>query len=415
MKKFITLICLLFILSSFCYTKSFSQPTLVTTPSSLKITSCRGNGNSIYGQVIESGQHLTSDVTVACSANLLITADGTSFNKILNLPQINGQSGWNVGVQFDGSFPFGAQAGTVTFSSQGAETKTVMVTGFLVNPPTLSIGNINSVTTSATQFVIPFNASGADDYVLGPTDPNPMGQFAIKFGPIPNLPITAELPQTQPGDYSFEMTTRKVSDDGSCASAPVRFSLKVTASPLPVSFLFFKHKLINNCVNLTWKIGDAIELRSFEIERSDDGLLFYKVGSIIKHGGDSYSWTGGDMLSGTSFFRIKALTNGKDVVSEIIKVNNLKSVGKISCYPNPILDDDLNLTFATMKAGAYHFYINDTNGRCVMTGVIKHNGESASYIRKLKSNISDGLYILNFVGPDFKEINQKLVIARNKQ
>jgi hypothetical protein len=115
---------------------------------------------------------------------------------------------------------------------------------------------------------------------------------------------------------------------------------KPIVSIVPVEFLSFDAKRVNEKVNLTWVTASEINNSHFEVERSVDNKLFERIGVVNGSGNSTlrqtYIYTD-EKKASSLFYRLKQVDfNGKSAYSKIVGVyfhEPLKQ--QIHLYPNP--------------------------------------------------------------------------------
>ena len=119
-------------------------------------------------------------------------------------------------------------------------------------------------------------------------------------------------------------------------------------SVLPVELLSFEAKNNDKTVDLTWTTASESNNAGFDIEQSNDGKTFDKIGFVKGSGTTSqkqnYTFKDNTPLSTTAYYRLQQVNfDGSKVSSNIITVE-LKNKGKgVKIYPNPIKDGQITL------------------------------------------------------------------------
>ena len=134
---------------------------------------------------------------------------------------------------------------------------------------------------------------------------------------------------------------------------------------LPVNLESFIAKSSGNNVTLTWITANESNSAVFEIERSNDGVNYAKVGSVNAKGNSSASskYTFTEVIkSGTSFnYRLKMVdNNNRSTYSPIVKLSFSNTTGTIKTYPNPATD-----YFAVDGSGVMQVQVISMNGAIV--------------------------------------------------
>ena len=154
---------------------------------------------------------------------------------------------------------------------------------------------------------------------------------------------------------------------------------------LPLEWLSFKATPITadgaNKVALTWETASEKDVTNFNVERSDDGKVFTKIGAAIpannKVTKSSYTAYDDKPLNGVSYYRIRQTdVDGKTSVTKIesVTLNSKKAVGKFTFYPNPI-QKGTPLSILTDVQGAFDFKVIDMTGRVMYNQKLQGNTE----------------------------------------
>lgn len=104
----------------------------------------------------------------------------------------------------------------------------------------------------------------------------------------------------------------------------------------PVTFINVSAKPVAGGTLITWEVADEIDVKEYEVERSDDGARFSKIGSVGANGNDTYTFTDVQPIKGAAFYRIKNVDlNGDYKYSTIITLRNGGSLVITRAYPLP--------------------------------------------------------------------------------
>jgi hypothetical protein len=186
-------------------------------------------------------------------------------------------------------------------------------------------------------------------------------------------------------------------------SAPTLVNLNNPGSPcglLPVTLTDFSARWNNNTVDLKWKITNEINLKSFELEYSADGISFTKLASLNYHQGTSaYDYTHLNPLV-KNFYGLKMIdADGNYFYSKILRVQkNISGNKMVLMYPNPAYND-LTLQLTTGINEKVIINIVDNAGKTVINKTVTlPSGQnyisidgidklpSATYLVKVKSS-----------------------------
>lgn len=193
----------------------------------------------------------------------------------------------------------------------------------------------------------------------------------------------------------------------------VRFSLSwltngadtyVPPNPLPLSLLSFNGRLNDNKqqVDLYWTTVNEINASHFEIEFSNDGRTFNKIGMVNANnntGFNSYSFPHTNIPSAQDqviYYRLKSVDiDSKFKYSQILKFN-LSNNGSISIYPNPVMDK-LLINAPAFNHGKLQV-INSGSGAIVKTMTISGNSFTVDM-----TTLAKGVYILILANKDSEQ------------
>ena len=138
-----------------------------------------------------------------------------------------------------------------------------------------------------------------------------------------------------------------------------------TPSVVPVEFISVSGTVSGKMDLINWEVNeDGSNGSVYSIDRSENGVNFYTIGSLAAHGNSSvasYHFTDFSPRSPLEFYRIIAVeSNGRSIYSSMIEIHSTEDFS-LKLFPNPV-QDMLELRF---KALAYPtlFHILDDAGR----------------------------------------------------
>ncbi|WP_442795765.1 pectinesterase family protein [Pelobium manganitolerans] len=198
---------------------------------------------------------------------------------------------------------------------------------------------------------------------------------------------------------SYKYTVQAVGEFGALSK------LADPVETLPLKFLTFKATVAKELapkVNLTWSTTNEVNTSKFEVERSADGKVFTKIGTVNAlntAGIHNYSFTDQSPLDGDAYYRLNQIDlDGKNAYSDL-KAVNISSGISLVLYPNPV-SDELNISHAKAKVNA-GLEVVATNGNKVLHLSIP----SASTNTKIDlTGLSVGTYILIFKNGSEKQV-----------
>jgi hypothetical protein len=114
-----------------------------------------------------------------------------------------------------------------------------------------------------------------------------------------------------------------------------------TQTVLPVELTMFEANVLENSIQLNWQTATELNNEKFEIETSEDGHVFRKIGEV-KGGGttlelQNYSFEILNIESGNHYYRLKQIdADGGFEYSAILEITIENTFGSnIKIYPNP--------------------------------------------------------------------------------
>lgn len=185
---------------------------------------------------------------------------------------------------------------------------------------------------------------------------------------------------------------------------------------LPVTLQNFSCKPLDNKNILRWTVAHESNVAKYEVERSENGTLWNKVGQVVSRGNssDTYTYSFTDhVVSGTKrFYRLKILDqNGMMKFSQVIAVKANKSLtaSHVELSPNPV-QSTLNLLVDALKREKLFVSIVDIAGRTHLTKQIIAD-EGVNTVTLNTNQLPGGNYfirIMNDAGNE-KAISKKFV------
>ncbi len=262
--------------------------------------------------------------------------------------------------------------------------------------------------TGAPGFTTGYNPSVGIGGGLNP------GQFFIFFqvgpGTLINTTYTKIATITGPTSFAFA-----VGDVNNTVVEPSPFTeITYNGLILPLEWLSFKATPITNDgankVALAWETASEKDVVDFNVERSDDGKVFTKIGAAIpatnKVTKSSYTAYDDKPLTGVSYYRIRQTdTDGKTTVTKIesVTLNSKKAVGKFTFYPNPI-QKGTPLSILTDVQGGYDFKVID------MTGRVMYNQKLQGSTELKGLNLAGGTYLYEILSGE-QRVSGKIFVA----
>lgn len=171
---------------------------------------------------------------------------------------------------------------------------------------------------------------------------------------------------------------------------------------LPVKFSNLKATQTSRGINLQWSNMTESDVVDYTLERSSNGRNFTSVAQFnpsANNGGKAdYQYMDASPLSGTSFYRIKAVeTNGKTTYSDLARISIGGRNTLLNLYPNPVKGNALGLQIDNLPAGKYSIRIYNGSAQAVTNQSLNHEGGSVSQTIPL-NNLKAGVYTFEISG-----------------
>ena len=196
---------------------------------------------------------------------------------------------------------------------------------------------------------------------------------------------------------------RAFTTNGALSTAAITATMTAGCTTMPVSWLYFRGKTLDNSVLLEWATAREINNKSFIVERSNDGRSFKPLYEQMAASATeaTYSFTDPTPQS-TNYYRLKQLDkDGRFSYSPIVAVNmNAGGRNTFSINPNPA-GAVVNLSITSKEKQAAQVMIADVSGKVVYTGTMElEKGTQVFNLYNLR--INSGTYFTTILFKDSK-------------
>lgn len=171
----------------------------------------------------------------------------------------------------------------------------------------------------------------------------------------------------------------------------------------PVKLISFK-AFTNGCdsATLNWRTAQEINNKGFDIEQSNDGNHFYKIGftagKINSSIDQTYNFTLDKLTGGQHYFRLRQIdVGGNFEYSPIVYINNSCSKNSIAIFPNPSKN---MLHISGLTNNKNNIKLVNALGITVANRTITSQGDLDI------SSLKKGIYFLIVNGKDYKLIKE---------
>jgi hypothetical protein len=175
---------------------------------------------------------------------------------------------------------------------------------------------------------------------------------------------------------------------------------QLNAVVLPLKLGQFSAAKKNGQVELNWETLSEVNTSHFEIERSNDGISWTRIGDVNARGNSSqkqtYSFADPVPAVPTSFYRLKmADIDGIYTYSRIITVTSAAELTGIRLFPNPARDN-IQVQYAAALNGPARLLISDASGKIVYQSSISLKTGINTFAVPVQQ-FSPGYYTINLI------------------
>ena len=252
-----------------------------------------------------------------------------------------------------------------------------------------------------------------------PSSKNINSNLAASYGYLNGvfLPSRGYLNITVGNDsvkVDYVKTYLPTEENGSRHNKDIAFSYSIgsCSSGLPINLLSINGHNEQNVNIVNWVTSSEINNSHFDIERSEDGIEFTKIGEIKSAGNTTvntnYSFRDKAPFNGTNYYRLKQWDfNGEFQYSKIISIENKSKKQGFTIYPNPAIG---NITVQSSTTKTYNRTVEvvDMIGRKVTSLTLPAN---QNVININTQNFGNGVYLVS-VNDGNEIIIEKLVINK---
>ena len=237
---------------------------------------------------------------------------------------------------------------------------------------------------------------------------------------LPAATTTVFLLTDADGDFTSGSTETPMTLNGTDWQATADFTngqfftFATRLVALPVKLSSFTGNLRSDVCTLNWSTANEANSNRFDIEHSTDGLQFNTIGSVLSKGSNqsvnNYSYTDRSPVKGTNYYRLKQVDlDGKFEVTDVIKIEfNKGTNASLSISPNPVINNNINLSLNNVTPGQYSLLLYNDKGQLLMKQDVDHNGSSNTIKLSLPSSLTKGLYTVQLQNAETK-IKAKLL------
>ena len=198
------------------------------------------------------------------------------------------------------------------------------------------------------------------------------------------------------------------------SASPSRFRIvfkSAEAAALPVTFDYINAYPRGSEIRIDWKTENEGNTKGYSIERSADGMHFLHASEVsaTNLAVNNYSWADVFPSVGDNYYRIgNTDLRGKVSYSEVLKVFRAKSNAQINIYPNPVVNNTIQLRVANQAPGTYEIRLINSFGQPLFSEKIQHNGGDITRSIRPGQQVERGIYQLEIISPGKTKLSGKV-------
>lgn len=181
------------------------------------------------------------------------------------------------------------------------------------------------------------------------------------------------------------------------------------SGPLPIRINSIQVDKKNTVNDLKWVVENQQGVKSYEVEKSADGINFITVATILAGSEMQYNYLDQTVGNRTDFYRIKIVSlTGNIYYSPVVTISRNNTASSINIYPNIITNGLVTLQLNNTIKGKYDLQLINDIGQLILKKQIIHIGGNA-VISIETGKLSKGVYQLKIILPDSQEKGLKVL------
>lgn len=366
---------------------------------------------------------LTSPLTITTALNLTAGFINIGANNLTVTGTATGGS--------SGSFVQTNSTGTLTINGVGAGPIVFPIGNTTYNPVTIANGSSNNFSARVANGILDPNGAIPVDAVLRTwyigANVNTAGvtvtyQYATAdCSPGASLqPLTMEILQSDYSTWHLSAGNGAILALGAdpawtvTSAATLNISNSLIPYTLGVSgtailavdyFITAKAQKQNNNALISWTVGNAAGVNSFEVQRAVGNGAYQTIGTVAASSGQvNYQFTDFAADKGANLYRIRVnrAAGGVRYSNTVAVINGSNGLLITGLWPNPA-QDKAQLTLSTARAGAIRFEIYGLNGVMVKSWTAAA-AEGTNVMTIPTGDLRAGVYQLVATGQESKSV-----------
>jgi hypothetical protein len=219
-------------------------------------------------------------------------------------------------------------------------------------------------------------------------------EFTVNYNWI--CPACVELLTTQVSGIPY--STVSFIDNASMGQDVLQ--IVVNNAPLPVQFMSFDARKVQQQVQLSWRVSEEANIKTYHVERSGDGVQYTSIGSVAPKPAaafNDYTFTDAAPLNNMNYYRIREEdVDGKAMYSVIRMVRMEDAYFIVSLYPVPV-KDELTLKLSNSNNEPAYIRITDVAGRTLLQRKVQLN-TGDNVVKIPVHEWKNGIYFIDVTG-----------------
>jgi hypothetical protein len=186
-----------------------------------------------------------------------------------------------------------------------------------------------------------------------------------------NFDIASTSAAINSGDPTFTTAVGETDFVGNTRLVNARVDMGAFESQmvLPVEFVDFAGRQVDDFIQLKWMTEAEINHSHFEIERGIVGQNFEKIGKIVRsNDADNYYFSDKKPTAGLNYYRLRQVDlDGAHAYSLTVAIDFFTK--NIQIFPNPVTD----VLEIWQEEDELHYFLFHVNGQEIQRGVFKQN------------------------------------------
>lgn len=334
-------------------------------------------------------------ITTSSTPNYMTYEAGSSYSGSSDTRHVNG---W---VKKAGSTDFTFPVGNATYE------RSVLLTNLSASSE-FNVRHNGSVTPNYTSLYNPLVIVDTSEYwtinkVSGSAAQITMNWDASKI-PFPLLMLSdirasywdGTFWQSIGGTGSGSVLTTGSVTSTSVSAFNSNFTIGSISFVLPLRIISFTASRENNYTRVNWVIGNELNAARYELERSDNGIVFNTISvkdPFNRNSTEFYNYDDSRPINSIAYYRLKVVGNNNRIIySGIVAVSENGSDKDLYVIKNPI-DASIDIYAGVSVKGMYNYTISNTAGQIMQSGTLDIT-RAGNYSIILKPVFSPGIYQL---------------------